>query len=67
MWEPRRLTALWASTARYRDSFALFLIRGVSSVRWHPEDSARDRSDAQNSPLRVQSVTATLTLLVFSE
>jgi hypothetical protein len=21
MWEPRRLTTLWASTARYRDSF----------------------------------------------
>jgi hypothetical protein len=23
MWEPRRLTALWASTACYRDSFTL--------------------------------------------
>jgi hypothetical protein len=24
MWEPRRLTTLWASTACYRDSFAFF-------------------------------------------
>jgi hypothetical protein len=24
MWEPRRLTTLWASTARYRDSFTFF-------------------------------------------
>jgi hypothetical protein len=23
MWEPQRLTNLWASTARYRDSFTL--------------------------------------------
>jgi hypothetical protein len=27
MWEPRRLTALWASTASYRDSFTLLHIR----------------------------------------
>jgi hypothetical protein len=27
MWEPRRLTALWASTACYRDSFTLFFLR----------------------------------------
>jgi hypothetical protein len=26
MWEPRRLTTLWASTACYRDSFTVFLI-----------------------------------------
>jgi hypothetical protein len=25
MWEPRRLTTLWASTACYRDSFTLRL------------------------------------------
>jgi hypothetical protein len=24
MWEPRRLTTLWVSTACYRDSFTLF-------------------------------------------
>jgi hypothetical protein len=24
MWEPRRLTTLWASTACYRDSFTLY-------------------------------------------
>jgi hypothetical protein len=24
MWEPRRLTTLWASTACYRDSFTFF-------------------------------------------
>jgi hypothetical protein len=26
MWEPRRLTTLWASTACYRDSFTFYLI-----------------------------------------
>jgi hypothetical protein len=26
MWEPRRLTTLWAFTACYRDSFTLFII-----------------------------------------
>jgi hypothetical protein len=26
MWEPRRLTTLWASTACYRDSFTFTLI-----------------------------------------
>jgi hypothetical protein len=25
MWEPRRLNTLWASTARYRDSFTFFI------------------------------------------
>jgi hypothetical protein len=25
MWEPRRLTTLWASTACYRDSFTFFI------------------------------------------
>jgi hypothetical protein len=29
MWEPRRLTTLWASVACYRDSFFLFL-----QVQW---------------------------------
>jgi hypothetical protein len=28
MWEPRRLTALWASTACYRDSFTFFTFTG---------------------------------------
>jgi hypothetical protein len=27
VWEPRRLTTLWASAACYRDSFALFLFQ----------------------------------------
>jgi hypothetical protein len=26
MWEPRRLTTLWASTACYRDSFTFFFL-----------------------------------------
>jgi hypothetical protein len=26
MWEPRRLTTLWASTACYRDNFTFFLL-----------------------------------------
>jgi hypothetical protein len=31
MWEPRRLTILWASTARYRDSFTFFI--GLKKVK----------------------------------
>jgi hypothetical protein len=27
MWEPRRLTTLWASTARYRDSFTFLQLQ----------------------------------------
>jgi hypothetical protein len=30
MWEPRRLTALWASTACYRDSFTFFTFISLS-------------------------------------
>jgi hypothetical protein len=26
MWEPQHLTALWVSTARYRDTFTLYLL-----------------------------------------
>jgi hypothetical protein len=34
MWEPRRLTTLWASTACYRDNFTLpYLIR---ITKWEP-------------------------------
>jgi hypothetical protein len=32
MWEPRRLTTLWASTAYYRDSFTLVYIRDFEYV-----------------------------------
>jgi hypothetical protein len=42
VWEPRRLTTLWASTACYRDSFTFLLlltvvkvnIRVMVSIRW---------------------------------
>jgi hypothetical protein len=46
MWEPRRLTTLWASTARYRDSFTFFLFRPFRSSavrRWLPTAEARVR------------------------
>jgi hypothetical protein len=33
MWEPRRLTVLWASTTCYRDSFALQI--QAQSVSWN--------------------------------
>jgi hypothetical protein len=29
MWEPQRLTSLWASTASYRDSFTSYLCQGM--------------------------------------
>jgi hypothetical protein len=32
MWEPRRLTTLWASTACYRDSFTFFTLMGYNSA-----------------------------------
>jgi hypothetical protein len=32
MWEPRRLTILWASTACYRDSFIFFIEEVIVSV-----------------------------------
>jgi hypothetical protein len=33
MWEPQHLTTLWASTARYRDSFAFYLLSyGINIV-----------------------------------
>jgi hypothetical protein len=37
MWEPQRLTILWASTACYRDSFTFTLISGLTrhSVHWN--------------------------------
>jgi hypothetical protein len=34
MWEPRRLTTLWASTARYRDSFTDCLYKRQCDTRW---------------------------------
>jgi hypothetical protein len=52
MWQPRRLTTLWTSTAYYRDRFALFTIletRNVCKAEWeilkggnHLEDLAID-------------------------
>jgi hypothetical protein len=33
MWEPRRLTTLWASTACYRDSFPFYFFAVVSVER----------------------------------
>jgi hypothetical protein len=32
MWEPRRLTTLWAFTASYKDSFTFFLNMLVTSL-----------------------------------
>jgi hypothetical protein len=33
MWEPRRLTTLWASTAWYRDSFTSVTPNNAKSIR----------------------------------
>jgi hypothetical protein len=35
MWEPRRLTTLWASTACYRGSFPFFSVSRVDRVQIH--------------------------------
>jgi hypothetical protein len=34
MWEPRRLTTLWASTTSYRDSFTFFLPYSLYGTWW---------------------------------
>jgi hypothetical protein len=34
LWEPRRLTNLWASTARYRDSFIYFMFLHLSVTQF---------------------------------
>jgi hypothetical protein len=34
MWEPQRLTPLWASTACYRGSFTLVVVTYVERNRW---------------------------------
>jgi hypothetical protein len=41
MWEPRRLTTLWAFTACYRDSFTFFTVSLKSTMKqftWLPPD-----------------------------
>jgi hypothetical protein len=46
MWEPRRLTTLWTSTACYRDSFTFFLGKGrvsLASSEVTPLDFARGK------------------------
>jgi hypothetical protein len=40
MWEPRCLTTLWASTACYRDSFALLLSSSSQYFNWMTDTSA---------------------------
>jgi hypothetical protein len=35
MWEPRRLTTIWASTARYRDSFTFIDTADRSRKFWN--------------------------------
>jgi hypothetical protein len=34
MWEPRRLTTLWASTACYRDSFTFSFFIIIKGIGW---------------------------------
>jgi hypothetical protein len=44
MWELRRLTTLWASTAFYRGSFTVLDVTSVQAVsRWLPTAAARVR------------------------
>jgi hypothetical protein len=39
MWEPRRLTTLWAFTACYKDSFTLIALHG--RTHWFDDDLQR--------------------------
>jgi hypothetical protein len=43
MWEPRRLTALWAFTACYRDTFTFFYVE-VIVLMCLAQDRSTDRS-----------------------
>jgi hypothetical protein len=46
IWEPRRLTTLWASTACYRDSFTFLPAWSIAAARgteeWEAEKPGRD-------------------------
>jgi hypothetical protein len=46
MWEPRRLTSLWASTASYRDSFTFFFtLATIKAEFWGAMDLNLKRSN----------------------
>jgi hypothetical protein len=50
MWEPRRLTTLWASTSCYRDSFTFFIeLTSVSSCGKHWNVLTRQKTDLHHS------------------
>jgi hypothetical protein len=50
MWEPRRLTTLWASTACYRDSFTFFFL--PLYLRFRKVNSKCIKHDAQYFPIQ---------------
>jgi hypothetical protein len=48
MWEPRRLTTLWASTACYRDSFALLSVELESShVKKEVKSECKEKNEGR--------------------
>jgi hypothetical protein len=49
MWEPRRLTTLWTSTACYRDSFTYIRVLCCTSVSTRFSQTKRHRSYVKNS------------------
>jgi hypothetical protein len=51
MWEPRRLTALWASTACYRDSFTFSTFYLILPHYGPGVDSESNRNEYQESSL----------------
>jgi hypothetical protein len=57
MWEPRRLTTLWASTACYTDSFIIIIIIIIIIISFKFNFLEEPTSEAQTvsvaNPLRV--------------
>jgi hypothetical protein len=39
MWDPRRLTTLWATTACYTDSFTFLPLRLLLIFGWYPVET----------------------------
>jgi hypothetical protein len=55
MWEPRRLTTLWAFTACYRDNF-FKKITGAHNKQIVVEQAEKDRLDSLVCPLLINRV-----------
>jgi hypothetical protein len=52
MWEPRRLTTLWAFMACYRDSFTFFLFNKTDKIQLFANKSVHSYLSTSDNPRR---------------